>query len=696
MHQARPPAQGLSTIKRVYRALVAAAWQLLWALGAGLAVLLPSSAAQANHIAATLVIEHPLRAGAPATLALAMVPEAGWHGYWSNPGDAGFGMSLKWSLPAGAAAGEPLYPVPQTLVVSGLMNHVFEHDYAVLVPLALPAGLDRAVPIAVDAQWLACTREICVPERARLEATLQPGAPVDPRFDQWRARLPAPLGAAARFAVNGATIRVAIPLPRALALAEPHLFVSQDRLIDYAAPQRFSRNGDTLIVELARKAMAPLEPSVISGDLRLNDAGDGVTIQAQPGPVPPAGTPLASCTTRPPLALPALLLAALLGGLILNVMPCVFPILSLKALSLARAGGDEAAARHEGLAYSAGVILACIALGGLLLGLRAGGSELGWAFQLQEPGVVAALLALALAITLNLLGTYEFAVPGFAGNGSPRGAFATGLLAAFAATPCTGPFMATAMGAALLLPVLPALALFGMLGLGLALPFLALAFVPALRRMLPRPGAWMVTFRRVLAVPMALTALALLWLASRLGGTTFALFCALLCAALGALLIRVGRGQRAGRATANTFGVGIAALVLIAAVALPYAVRPPSAAAQGIIPTQPFSEAALARARATGHPVFAWFTADWCLTCKVNEQVAIERAATRDAFAKAGVIVLRGDWTRRDPAITRYLTAHGAAGVPLYVWYPAGGGAPVVLEQVLGPDRLASLARVGA
>mgnify|MGYP003835089935 CR=1 FL=1 len=285
----------------------------------------------------------------------------------------------------------------------------------------------------------------------------------------------------------------------------------------------------------------------------------------------------------------------------------------------------------------------------------------------------------------------QFAVPGFAREGSPQGAFATGLLAAFVATPCTGPFMATAMGAALLLPVLAALALFAMLGLGIALPFLAVAFVPALRRRLPRPGAWMVRFRRWMALPMGLTALALAWLASRLGGWSFALACTALALAMVAVLARIGREQRAGRSAARLALTLAGAVVVLMLLALPRAVSQPQAAAQGLLPARPFSEAALAEARASGKPVFAWFTADWCLTCKVNEGVAIEREDVRKVFERAGVVVLRGDWTRRDPEITRYLTAQGAAGVPLYVWYPADGGAPRQLPQVLAPDSLTGL-----
>jgi thiol:disulfide interchange protein len=388
-------------------------------------------------------------------------------------------------------------------------------------------------------------------------------------------------------------------------------------------------------------------------------------------------------------------LAAIAGGLLLNIMPCVFPILSLKALALARAGESQAEARAEGLFYSAGVITACALLGALLLALRAGGEQVGWAFQLQEPGVVAALLLLALGITANLLGLFEFSIPGFAsrGAGASRSAFATGLLAAFVATPCTGPFMASAMGAALLLPVPSAMLLFVALGLGIALPFLAIAYVPALRRLLPRPGAWMNGFRRIMAVPMALTTLALLWLASRLGGTHFAGFCLVLAIVLIAILAMVGDAQRKGLSRARLAGAMLVAMAACAAIILPHTLQAPGDEEADLLGAQAYSEAALGAALATGHPVFAYFTADWCLTCKVNERTSIEREGTRAAFAKAGVRVIKGDWTRRDPAITRYLSSQGAAGVPLYVWYRAGDKTGQKLPQVLTEKTLTDLAR---
>ena len=668
---------------------------LLQALAIALAQTAAAQPAARTHIMAELVADGPAMPGGTLTLAIRMRPDAGWHGYWLNPGDAGLGMDLAWTLPDGARAGEPRYPVPGTLLISGLMNHVYESEYAVLVPLKLPPGTKpgSSMPIALDARWLACTDEICVPEQARLQTTVTigPRRIADRRFDGWQARLPAPLNADARFAIAGNTIRVGIPLPASVALEEPHLFAATDKVVDYPGPQAFSRKGDLLIVTLKRPKLAAATPQAIPAVLRLNRAGDGLMLTANPGPVPAGGDPVASASGAPVLpALPLLILAALAGGMLLNVMPCVFPILSLKALSLARAGESPGQARAEGLAYTAGVITACLVLGVLLLALRAAGTEVGWAFQLQEPGVVAALLLLAVAITANLLGLFEFAVPGFARDGSPQGAFATGLLAAFVATPCTGPFMAAAMGAALLLPWPQALALFAALGLGIALPFLAIALVPALRRRLPRPGPWMVRFRRWMALPMGLTALALAWLASRLGGTTFAVVALAATIALIGLLFLIGRRQRSGLSASTPFWSAVA-LGVVAVAVLPRFVGDVTAAEPGILASRPFSEDALAEARASGKPVFAYFTADWCLTCKVNERAAIEREETRAAFEKAGVVVLRGDWTRRDPAITRYLTAQGAAGVPLYVWYPAGGGAPRQLPQVLTTGELAGL-----
>jgi len=648
-----------------------------------------------NHIAADLIAERAPVPGQQVTVALAFRPEPGWHGYWTNPGDAGLGMRLDWRMPPGWQAGEPLYPVPQQLVVQGLMNHVFEGEYAVLVPITVPAGAAIG-PVTLSAQWLACTDRICVPEQAELTLRVPPVATGSNPFDRWRAALPPLIDRQAHFAVTGNALRVAIPVPAALDLGQPHLFVAQDRVgaavrLNHGAAQTFRRQGDMLVAEVPLKdlTLPPGSPQAafdplarVDGILAFGAVGNGVRFAAVPGAVPtggetvgapaPAGAPLWS-----------LVLAALAGGLLLNLMPCVFPILSLKAMTLVRAGESERAARTEALAYTAGVVLACLAVGGLLLVLRAGGEQVGWAFQLQEPGVVAALTVLAVLLTANFAGLFDLPALSFAGSGGAPSAFATGLLAAFVATPCTGPFMAAALGAALLLPPLPAMLLFAALGLGLALPFLALGFVPALRRRLPKPGRWMDRFRLFMALPMGLTALALGWLCWRLGGVEF------MALVLAVALLLLGARQASRRGLRATALGGVVASGLLAVSAWQGFV-PQQSQDTSILETVPFDEGVLAREAAT-RPVFLYFTADWCLTCKVNENVAIEREDVRDAFEEAGVVVMRGDWTVRDEAITRFLTEHGAAGVPLYLWYRPGA-APQQLPQVLTPAMLAELA----
>jgi DsbC/DsbD-like thiol-disulfide interchange protein/cytochrome c biogenesis protein CcdA len=695
--------QAFSLTRRIVIWLAAAL--ALAGLTPALADSLPPAAPQ--HIRAALV---PERAGAPGetiTLALVMQPAPDWHGYWSNPGDAGLAPTLDWTLPKGASAGAMQFPVPQTLLVAGLMNHVYAHDFAILIPFTLPrdARPGTTLPISAKAQWLACSATICVPEDAVLKTTVAvvaPGAqsPADPRFAKWRAALPAPLDQPAHVIATATGYRLAIPFPAGAAITNPHVFIGTDGVIDYAAPQSFSRNGDRLVIELARtKTPGGPNPAALPGVLSLGGDLGGISFAAQPGPVPAAGTPLGGAQKAPGFSWQLLgwsVLGALAGGLVLNVMPCVFPILSLKALALAR--GNSHHAHLEALAYAAGVILACLALGGVMLALRAAGSEVGWAFQLQDPGVVAVLLLLAVAITLNFAGIYE--LPGLSmaggapGKGGLWGAFGTGLLAAFVATPCTGPFMAAAMGAALVLPTIAALAVFGALGLGLALPFLAIGFIPPLRRLLPRPGAWMVWFRRAMAVPMALTVVALGWLAWRLGGSAYALATLALVGMLLMLLALIGGAQVKGRGSAIWGAPALVVLVLLAGAGAPRLARADRHQDASLVGAMPFSETALAAARAAHRPVFAYFTADWCLTCKVNENVAIETTATANAFKQAGVVVLVGDWTRRDPAISRFLTGVGAAGVPLYLWYPADGDAQK-LPQVLTQASLTALTATG-
>lgn len=645
---------------------------------------------------AALVVEGAAVPGGTVDVAIRFQPLDGWHGYWSNPGDAGQGLQLEWALPPGWGVGDMQFPIPHRLVISGLMNHVFEGEHAVLMPLRVPANAvpGQAYEIVARGQWLTCSDTLCVPQWAVLRAEVQivaksdDAAESDPRFGLWRAAIPPLLDSKGRFDLGTNRLHLAIPLPAAMKLDNPHVFIANERLVDYAAPQTFRRTGDWLVAQIPLKGGA--QPDRVEGIVALGP-DSGVRFIAQPGTVPHGGARIASGEVPlPPLWL--LLIGALAGGLILNVMPCVFPILSLKAISLARAGESQAQARREGLAYTAGVVLACVALGALMLALRAAGEQVGWAFQLQEPGVVVALLLLAVAITANLMGVYELPSLSLTRSGEPTSAFATGLLAAFVATPCTGPFMAAALGAALLLPPALALLLFAALGLGLALPFLLIGLVPALRARLPKPGAWMVRFRKVMAVPMALTALALIWLTARLGGKPFALMALVVVIGLVVALGVVGRLQAKGKMAWPAFGLIAAPFLIFAAFALPAAyAEQRSDTAQSILSPQSFSEAALAEARASGRPVFLWFTADWCVTCKVNEKVAIEREATRNAFEQAGVVAMVGDWTQRDPAITQFLAQHGAAGVPLYLWYEPDAEAEQ-LPQVLTTGLLAERA----
>ncbi len=654
-----------------------------------------------NRIAAGLIAESGIAVpGRTLTLALTMRPAQGWHGYWKNPGDSGMETQIAWELPAGVTAGPIQYPVPDRLIVAGLMNYVYEGDYAQLIDIAVPANLapGTRLPIRARVDYLACTAEICVPETANLALDLEVGPARGAQanrtlFDRFRRALPRPLGSEARFERAGNRFRLAIPVPAGLALSEPYFYPLTDGALSYAAPQAFSRSGDMLIVETDAPPNGGV-PDAVEGVLRLGD-GNGLSLRAVPGPVPAAGTSLAPEGAQAPAGGTAVLVAllgAILGGLLLNVMPCVFPILSLKAISLAKAGGDEATARREAMAYTGGAVLVCLALGAALLGLRAGGVAAGWAFQLQDPRVILSLLLLITAVALNLAGLFELpALTGggrFAEKSGLGGAFWTGALAAFVATPCTGPFMGAALGAALILPTVVALAIFAGLGLGLALPFLLLGFVPALRRRLPKPGPWMAGFRRWMSVPMFLTALALAWILGRqtgVDGMALGLAAALL---LALALWWVGRRQGHARAW---LPLAPALLAVVAAAAwLPVAAEAPAAAPRTALAAEPFSEPRLAALRQEGRPVFVYFTADWCLTCKVNESGALERAQVAEAFADNRVAVLVGDWTSGDPAIGRFLESHGRSGVPLYLYYEPGK--PVeILPQILTPSRLVSM-----
>ena len=645
-----------------------------------LLIVLPALA-QARGIEPQLVAEGPAPAGGEVELAIQMIPAPGWHGYWKNPGDAGLPMDVKWQLPPGFSAGPLRYPVPTRLEIAGLMNYVYERDYAVLVRFKVPADAKGVIPIRAQARWLACTDKICVPEQGELSLDLPVGSgtPQRAQFDTWRQELPQPLGAVAHFNIAADDVRVAIPLPEGVKVGEPYIFPAEDGIVDYIAEQHFRRSGDLLVAHLKHRSARPSE---FNGILAFDD-GRGVEFHAVLGKVPAGGSPIGNIGAH---KTPWAILGAILGGILLNLMPCVFPILGLKALHVSKAGESASEARRDALAYTAGAIVGTAALGGILLAIRAAGSEAGWAFQLQDPRTIMLLLLLAVAITANLAGLFELPVLG--GGIRPAGSFGTGALAAFVATPCAGPFLGTALGTALLLPFAGAILVFAALGFGLALPFLLIAFVPALRTRLPKPGPWMRKLQRLLAIPMALSALAALWLLYRQAGGKGLLIGAATSVGLLVAAYEAGKLQRQGKGGA--WGGALAGLALAAVGIIMIPQRPE--VTQSVANAQVWSEAKAASYVAQGRPVFVYFTADWCLTCKVNEASAIDRDEVRAAFKVAGVKVLAGDWTNGDPVITRFLETHGRAGVPFYLWY-APGKQPEDLPQVLTPSMLISRAQ---
>lgn len=678
--------------------VIVAAIALLLAIG----VQTPAQAQQVSgkNIAVTLEpVANKATAGGSIPIAIVMKPKPGWHGYWKNPGDAGAEATIEWTLPPGVTIGALRYPVPERLIIAGIMNYVYEHDYALLADLTLADGVapGTRLPLSAKFDYLACTLEVCVPESAQLSAEVVAGPSggamlKNARFDAFEAAIPKPLGVDGRFVVEGDRMRIGVPLPAALAVADPYFFPLEYGSIDHSAGQTVTRTGDLLIVETKGGPNAAGLAS-IEGLLKIGD-GQGLLLTARPGAVPLKGDPIAAPTTeasRDLGVIVAALAGAIIGGLLLNIMPCVFPILSLKTLSLAQAGENERSARREAIAYTAGVVLVCLALGGVLLGLRAGGEAVGWAFQLQDPRVILVLLLLVTGIALNLAGLFELPAIGsgskLAGAGGVQGAFWTGALAAFVATPCTGPFMGAALGVALVLPTAAALAVFAGLGLGLALPFLLIGFVPALRRRLPKPGAWMARLRQILSIPMFLTALGLAWILGRQAGVN-----AMTVGIGAALLLAFGLwwvGMRQGRPRAWLPLAPAMAAALLAVLVLPMD-APVGATTGGVLKSEPFSEAKLASLRGEQRPVFVYFTADWCITCKVNEKGALSRTDVARHFEDRNIAVLAGDWTRGDASIGRFLAQHGRSGVPLYLYYAPGQEA-MILPQVLTVGTLTAI-----
>jgi thiol:disulfide interchange protein len=618
----------------------------------------------------------------------------GWHIYWRNPGDSGLPTTIEWSLPPGFSAGEIEWPVPDRFVVSGLANYGYGGDTDLLVPIALPAALDASAGARLDAHvsWLVCA-EICIPGETQLGLSLPVGAaaPPDPsvaaRFVAARGHLPKPAPFATSFAASAHELRLTIPAAARSGLDHPRaaFFPYSDAAIDQAADARAEARGGGLDVVLP-KATGPTTkiPAALDGVLVLRGA-DGTTraytISAAPGPAAPPDEPMLGWWQA--------LVFAFLGGLILNLMPCVFPILSLKLLSLAGSAGRQER-RLQGAAYGIGVLFSFALLGGSLIVLRAGGAAIGWGFQLQSPLVVALLAYLLLAMGLSLSGVTEFGV-GLAGTGGRlaarggvAGAFFTGVLATIVATPCTAPFMGAALGLALVAPAPLALAIFLALGAGLAAPLTAASFIPHLARLLPRPGRWMELFKQLLAFPLYATVAWLVWVLIQEVAPADA-FAALLGLVLVGFAVWLHGRTRLSAATARQLGGSVAAVGLAVAVALAAMLTP----ATGPVPLtndgiayEPFTNARLAALTTEHKPVFVNLTAAWCITCLVNERATLDSAPVRRALADHGVVALKGDWTRQDPEITALLQRFGRSGVPLYLLY-GGDGSATVLPQIL-------------
>jgi thiol:disulfide interchange protein DsbD len=648
-----------------------------------------SAAVTSERMTATLVSDSDhVPAGGEVHLALRLRTAPGWHTYWRNPGDAGVAPELDFALPPGVTAGPIAWPAPQRMPEGQIMTYGYTGEVLLPVRVTAPSG---GLAVKLHATWLVCAK-ICVPEQGDFALTLPEGpiapssqAPVFaaaearvPRASPWQALI-APDGV---LSVTGAEISPAT-------IKDAWLFPDDPGAVLADGAQRLTVNDGGF--SLALKPDPDWKPATgLRGVLTLRDgAGQDTAFQITAAPGPAVAT----------TSLWQMLGFAFLGGLILNLMPCVFPVLAIKAAGLARLpGAARGDARGYALSYAAGVMVTFVALAAVLVGVRAGGGAAGWGFQFQSPVFVAAMTWLLLAVGLNLSGVFAV-TGGFEGAGQTLtakgghvGSFFTGLLAVLVATPCTAPFMGAAIVAALAAPAPEMMAIFAVMGIGLAAPYLLLAFSPALARALPRPGAWMDVLKQALAFPMYAASAWLLWVASQQSGPA-----GVLAVAAGLVLVgfagwavglaqRSQRGRLVARGAATLAGMAAVAILVVTAI-MPTQAPQTNVAEAG---AESFSPARLETLRAAGKPVFVNMTAAWCVTCLVNERVALGTKAVRDAFAASNVTYLKGDWTREDPAISAFLRSQGRDGVPLYVFYPADHGAPEILPQILTQQMVLS------
>lgn len=666
-----------------------------------LALAAPPEAAT-EHVQARFVSSQATVApGQRFTVALEQNIKPHWHTYWLNPGDSGQATTIAWT---GTEAGAIQWATPSIQAIGPIVNYGYEGRAALLVDLTVPADAkpgSRFKPTAA-VKWLVC-KDVCIPEDVSLgldlpvvgTAAAAKAGPDAAQIQEWRAAIPKPAAFALQLKPAPQGVRLSGPTA---GVTKAYFFADTWGAVAHSAPQAFKQEGGGWALDIPAGDEPVPAGKPLSGVLVLTTGtGDQAwAVSAAmpegagkgPGPAdlsaPEAAMP-AAATPAPESELgllPALALA-LVGGLILNLMPCVFPVLSIKALALVRQGNH----RTEGLAYTAGVLASFAALAAVLIALRAGGQQVGWGFQFHSPVFVLVVAYLLFLVALSLSGVFEIGGSftgigsGLAARDGVAGSFFTGVLAAVVATPCTAPFMGAALAFALAQPAAVMLAVFLALGLGLALPFLVLAFWPAAQRWLPRPGAWMDKFKQALAFPMYAAVVWLLWvLAQQAGPDGVAL------ALAGMVLIAFGLWWR-NASGASAVGTGAAVVSLVLALGAAAWIRPVAADVRtaGDSTIEAFSAERLAELRGQNKPVFVNLTAAWCISCLVNERVALSRPEVHEAFAKAGVVYLKGDWTREDPRITAVLKAHGRSGVPLYLYYAPGAAEAQVLPQILTP-----------
>jgi thiol:disulfide interchange protein/DsbC/DsbD-like thiol-disulfide interchange protein len=676
------------------------------------------------HVRAELLLEKPSVApGEFFDVALRMRMKDGWHTYWKHPGDSGEPTDLTWNLPPGFTAGDIQWPYPQKISLAPLTTYGYEGEVMLLVPFkaASDAKPGTTARVTADAYWMVCEKT-CIPEEVTLALEVPigggPVAPAEPAasaFASTRTKLPIPADdwniAASE---QGGQFILRIDPPQGVALdGDVQFFAASGPLIEYSAPQTTSVDGGVVTMRLVRSAYLTGRPKRINGILLAANTPRGGGPAAFEFDVPfstPAaaaspGTTATATTAVPPTLLFALALA-FAGGVILNLMPCVFPVVSLKVLAFVQSAGDDPRrVRAHGLTFAAGVLVSCWALAALLLALRAAGEEIGWGFQLQSPAFVAAMAFLLFGLGLSLAGMIEIGTSltrlGGVGAGSSgyRSSFMNGVLATVVATPCTAPFMGAALGFAMTQSAGTSMLIFTALGAGMAAPYVALSAWPALLRFLPRPGAWMVRFRQLTAFPLFATVAWLAWVFGHQTGIdgVLRLLLGLTLLALGLWIwgqwVTLSAAERTKWA-ARTAGAGfIVAGLALAATSAPTATAAPSSGsasgpAEGIA-WEVYSEERVAGYRAAGRPVFIDFTAAWCLTCKVNERVAFSSDEVHQLVKARNIAMLKADWTSKDPAITRALAGFGRSGVPLYVLYEADPAAqPRLLPEILRPAIL--------